>query len=80
MSLKKIQILILKLPENLDKAIENSKKNNPELIIAKLDYEQSEKDVVISRSDLSPSATLSLSSTKTEDLQAQLLMKEIKNS
>ena len=42
--------------KNLSDAIEISKKYNPELIIAKLEYEQSEKDVLISRSDLSPSA------------------------
>ena len=52
------------LPENLNRAIDISKNNNPDLIIAKLDFEQSEKDVVIARSDLSPSATLSINSTK----------------
>ena len=51
------------LPSNLSKAIDISKKNNPDLIIAKLEYEQSEKDVLISRSDLSPSATLSYESS-----------------
>ena len=36
------------LPSNLNDAINTSKKYNPELIIAKLEYEQSEKDVLIS--------------------------------
>ena len=58
------------IPNNLNKAIEISKKNNPDLIIAKLEYEQSEKDVKIAKSDLSPSATLSLESSKTEDLSS----------
>tara|TARA_B110000259_G_C13760049_1_gene300281 strand:- start:11 stop:562 length:552 start_codon:yes stop_codon:yes gene_type:complete len=40
------------------------------LIIAKLNYEQSEKDVIIATANLSPSATLSLSSTKTDDLSS----------
>ena len=40
------------------------------MIIARLDYEQAEKDVIIARADLSPSATLSLSSTKTDDLSS----------
>ncbi|MDA9604965.1 TolC family outer membrane protein [Candidatus Pelagibacter sp.] len=62
--------LSFKIPENLNKAIEISKKNNPNLIIAKLEYEQSEKDVMIARADLSPSATLSLSSNKTDDLSS----------
>ena len=51
-NLSKKTELSFKIPVNLDKAIEISKKNNPDLIIAKLDYEQSEKDVVIARSDL----------------------------
>ena len=62
--------LNFELPLNLNKAIEISKKNNPVLIIAKLNYEQSEKDVIIARANLSPSATLSLSSTKTDDLSS----------
>jgi len=58
------------IPNSLNKAIEISKKKNPDLIIAKLEYEQSEKDVKIAKSDLSPSATLSLESSKTEDLSS----------
>jgi len=58
------------IPNSLNKAIEISKKNNPDLIIAKLEYEQSEKDVKIAKSDLSPSATLSLESSKTDDLSS----------
>ena len=69
-NLNKKPDLVFKIPNNLNKAIEISKNNNPNLIIAKLDYEQSEKDVVIARADLSPSATLSFSSTKTDDLSS----------
>ena len=69
-NLNKKPDLNFKIPHNLNKAIEVSKNNNPNLIIAKLDYEQSEKDVVIARADLSPSATLSFSSTKTDDLSS----------
>ena len=60
----------LKIPESLNNAIEISKINSPDLIIARLDYEQSEKDVLIARAELSPSATLSLSSTKKDDLSS----------
>ena len=60
------------IPDNLINAIEVSKKNNPELIIAKLEYEQSEKDVLISRSDLSPTAKLSYESTRSEDVSSTL--------
>ena len=60
----------LNIPESLNNAIEISKINSPDLIIARLDYEQSEKDVLIARAELSPSATISLSSTKTDDLSS----------
>ena len=69
-NLNKKSDLNIEIPVNLNKAIEVSKNNNPDLIIAKLDYEQSEKDIIIARADLSPSATLSLSSTKTDDLSS----------
>jgi len=60
----------LKIPGNLNDAINASKKYNPELIIAKLEYEQSEKDVLISRSDISPSANLSYESSRSQDLSS----------
>jgi len=69
-SLNKKPDIIFEIPNNLDKAIEISKNNNPNLIIAKLDYEQSEKDVVIAMADFSPSAKLSLSSTKIDDVSS----------
>ena len=58
------------IPNNLNEAIKMSKKNNPDLIISKLEYEQSEKDVKIAAADFSPSATLSLKSSKTDDLSS----------
>ena len=60
----------LKIPDNLNDAINASKKYNPELIIAKLEYEQSEKDIIISRSDLTPSAKLSYESSRSQDLSS----------
>ena len=69
-SLKKNFDMNFILPESLSSAIEISKKNNPELIIAKLEYEQSEKDVLISRSDLSPSAKLSYENSRSEDVSS----------
>jgi len=64
--------LNFEIPINLDKAIEISKISNPNLIIAKLEYEQSEKDVMIARSDLSPSATLSFNSSKSDDISSTI--------
>ena len=58
------------LSNSLSDAIETSKKYNPELIIAKLEYEQSEKDTLISRSDLTPSAKLSYESSRSQDLSS----------
>jgi outer membrane protein len=60
----------LMLPNSLNDAIQSSKINNPELIIAKLEYEQSGKDVIISRSDLSPSAKLSYENSRSQDLNS----------
>jgi outer membrane protein len=60
------------IPVDLNKAIDISKKNNPNLIIAKLEYEQSEKNVTIARSKLSPTASLSFNSTKTDDTSSTI--------
>jgi outer membrane protein len=68
--LNKSSIVEPMLPEELISAIEISKKNNPDLIIAQLEYEQSKKDTTSARSDLAPSATLSFDRSKTDDLNA----------
>ena len=68
--LDKSSIVELSLPNELNSAIEISKKNNPDLIIAQLEYEQSKKDTTSARSDLAPSATLSFDRSKTDDLNA----------
>ena len=60
----------LNLPKELSKAIELSRKNNPDLIIAKLEHEQSKKDTISARSDLAPSASLSFDRSKTDDLSS----------
>ncbi len=69
-NLDKSSILDLKLPNQLNDAISLSKKNNPDLIIAKLDYEQSKKDTISARSDLAPTAKLSFDRSKSEDLSS----------
>jgi len=60
------------IPTDLNEAIKTSKTRNPNLIISKLEYEQSEKDVVIARSDLSPSATLSFNSSRSDDISSTI--------
>ena len=69
-NLDKSSILIFDLPKQLSEAIEISKKRNPELIIAKLEYEQSKKDTNSAKSDMAPSATLSFDRTQTNDLSS----------
>ena len=69
-SLNKSSINNLSLPNNLADAIEISKKSNPDLIIAQLEYEQSKKDTISARSDLAPTAKLSFDRSKTEDLSS----------
>jgi len=69
-SLDKNSILEYPLPESLNSAIELSKKTNPDLIIAQLEYEQAQKDKIIAKSDLAPTANLSLDRTFTDDLSS----------
>jgi outer membrane protein len=75
-SLDKSSINGLDLPNQLSEAIDASKKNNPDLIIAKLEYEQSKKDTISARSDLAPTAKLSFDRSKTEDLSSTYDEKE----
>ena len=75
-SLDKSSIIIVNLPNELNSAIEISKKGNPDLIIAQLEYEQSKKDTTIARSDLAPTATLSFDRSKTDDLSSTYDEKE----
>jgi outer membrane protein len=58
------------LPDNLNNAIKISKKNNPDLIIAKLEYKKSGKDVDIARSDSAPSAKLSFEKSRSDDFSS----------
>jgi outer membrane protein len=68
--LDKNSITLIELPNGLNSAIEISKKNNPDLIIAQLEYEQSKKDTTSAKADLAPSASLSFDRSKTDDLSA----------
>jgi len=68
--LDKSSITEISLPNQLESAIDISKKNNPDLIITQLEYEQSKKDTTSARSDLAPTATLSFDRSKTDDLSS----------
>ena len=69
-SLSKNSDVNIILPQTLNNAFAISKKSNPNLIIAKLEYQQSEKDVLIARSDLSPTAKLSFENSRSEDFSS----------
>ena len=69
-TLEKKSIFDVNLPSDLNSAINKSKLTNPDLIIAQLEYEQSTKDTYEAKSDLAPSATLSLDRTYTDDLSS----------
>jgi len=68
--LKKIYNAQVTIPKNLNEAKKISLEKSPELIIAEIEYGQSELDVKIARSDLSPTATISLERTYTDDLSS----------
>jgi len=75
--LEKESIFEARLPIELNRALELSKKNNPNLIIAKLEHEQSKKDISSARSDLAPTASLSFDRSKTDDLSSTFDEKEV---
>ena len=68
--LKKIYKSDVAIPSSLTEAMGISENKSPELIIAEIEYGQSELDVKIARSDLSPTAKLSLERTYTNDLSS----------
>ena len=69
-SLENNNLINFVIPGSLKESLETSKKNNPDLIIAKLEYEQSKKDSQIAKSELSPTATLSLEKSYNKDLSS----------
>ena len=69
-SLNKSSIISYQIPGSLNSAIEQSKKSNPDLIIAEMEYEQSKKDTSIARSELVPTAKLSLEKSYSDDLSS----------
>ena len=61
---------IVAIPNSLNNALELSRKKNPDIIITSLELEQAEQDIKIAKSDLTPTATLSLERSYVEDLSA----------
>ena len=70
--LQKNSDAIVGIPKSLKEAIDLSKQNNPDILIAKLDLEKAKKDLEISESDLKPTASLSLERSYTDDLSSTI--------
>jgi len=70
--LKKNSKSIVSIPNSLNEAINLSKQNNPDIKIAKFDLAQSEKDLAISKSDLKPTASLSLERSYADDISSTI--------
>ena len=68
--LQKNSNAIVNIPKSLKEAINLSKQNHPDIQIAKLDLEKSEKDIAISESDLKPTASVSLEKSYTDDFSS----------
>ena len=74
--LKKNSNAIVGIPASLNEAINLSKQNNPDIKIAKFDLAQSEKDLAISKSDLSPTASLSIERSYADDISSTINERE----
>ena len=74
--LKKNSTAIVRIPKNLNEAINLSKQNNPDIKIAKFDLAKAQKELAISESDLKPTASLSLERSYTDDLSSTYAERE----
>ena len=64
--------LNINLPKNLNEALTIAEKNNPKLIMAKIDAQISEKEVNIERSKLSPSASINYTKSENQDYSSTI--------
>jgi len=60
----------INFPKNLNAALNFSEQNNPKLLLAKLDFEISQKNVDIEKSKFAPSASLNYTQSKNKDLSS----------
>jgi len=60
----------INFPKNLNAALNLSEQNNPKLLLAKLDFEISQKNVDIEKSKFAPSASLNYTQSKNKDLSS----------
>ena len=67
-----IKTISLNLPTGLNSAFIFSEKNNPKLLLAKLDYKISEKNVDIEKSKFSPSASINYTQSQNKDFSSSV--------
>ena len=60
----------INFPKNLNAALNLSEQNNPKLLLAKLDFEISQKNVDIEKSKFAPSASINYTQSKNKDLSS----------
>ena len=67
-----IKKISLNFPTDLNKALSFSEKNNPKLLLAKLDYEISKKNVNIEKSKFSPSASINYTQSQNKNFSTSV--------
>jgi outer membrane protein len=67
-----LETVSLNFPSGLNSALVISEKYNPKLLLAKLDYDISEKDVNIEKSKFSPSASVNYTKSQSNDLSSTI--------
>ena len=71
-SLQKNLRAIVDIPVSLNNAISISKNKNPDILIAKFELNQTEKDLESSKADRKPTASLSLERTYSDDVSSTI--------
>ena len=71
-NIQEIKEIEINLPASLAAAYNISNSENPDLQIASLEFERSKLDVIIARSDLSPSATLSYEIAEQDNMSSTI--------
>ena len=67
-----VKNISLNFPTDLNTALRFSEKNNPKLLLAKLDYEISKKNVNIEKSKFSPSASVNYTQSQSKDFSSSV--------
>ncbi len=70
------EIILIELPITLSRSLELSNLNNLDLLISKLEYEISKKELDIEKSRLSPSASIEVSKSESRDFSSSIDKKD----